>query len=129
MTSISDLVSMMSTDYGSHRQEVLEKISQVDLLILDDLGTENILDVRKSTTIELTYKVIDSRYLSGKPMVISTNLDIISVLNHPDTDVSLRRIFERIMQKCKPFNMGSINRRQAQSHANSQEFNEILAYA
>ena len=126
MTSISDLVNLMSKDFGNNRPELIEKLSNVDLLILDDLGTENILDGRKSNTIELTYKIIDSRYISNKPMIISTNLDISAMLNSNDLNINLRRIFERILQRCKPFDLGSNNRRKAQSRINSEAFNSIL---
>lgn len=126
MTSISDLVNLMSKDFGNNRPELIEKLSNVDLLILDDLGTENIMDSRKSSTIELTYKIIDSRYISNKPMIISTNLDILAMLNSNDLNINLRRIFERILQRCKPFDLGSNNRRKAQSRLNSDVFNSIL---
>lgn len=126
MTSISDLVNLMSKDFGNNRPELIEKLSNVDLLILDDLGTENIMDSRKSNTIELTYKIIDSRYISNKPMIISTNLDISSMLNSNDLNINLRRIFERILQRCKPFDLGSNNRRKAQSRINNEAFNSIL---
>lgn len=126
MTSISDLVNLMSKDFGNNRPELIEKLSNVDLLILDDLGTENIMDSRKSNTIELTYKIIDSRYISNKPMIISTNLDISSMLSSNDLNIHLRRIFERILQRCKPFDLGSNNRRKAQSRINNEAFNSIL---
>lgn len=126
MTSISDLVNLMSKDFGNYRQELIDKLSSVDLLILDDLGTENILDSRKTNTIELTYKIIDSRYISNKPMIISTNLDIVSLLNNNDLNINLKRIFERILERCKPYNLGINNRRQAKSHSNNDIFNSIL---
>ena len=116
----------MSKDFGNNRPELIEKLSNVDLLILDDLGTANIMDSRKSNTIELTYKIIDSRYISNKPMIISTNLDISSMLSSNDLNIHLRRIFERILQRCKPFDLGSNNRRKAQSRINNEAFNSIL---
>lgn len=126
MTSISDLVNLMTKNFGNNRQELIDKLSSVDLLILDDLGTENILDSRKSNTIELTYKIIDSRYISNKPMIISTNLDIVSLLDDGNLNINLRRIFERILERCKPYDLGINNRRLAQSHSNNDIFNSIL---
>lgn len=125
MTSISDLVNLMTKNYGNDRQDIIDKLSSVDLLILDDLGTENITDGRKSNTIELTYKIIDSRYISNKPMIISTNLNILSLMNG-NISIELKRIFDRILQRCKPYTLGDVNRRKAQSRANSEEFNSIL---
>lgn len=126
MTTISDLVNLMSKDYGNYMQDVIQKISNVDLLILDDLGTENILDTKNSKTIEYTYKIVDTRYLSNKPMIISTNLNVGSLVQDAKLDINLRRIFERILQKCKPYTLSTVNRRKSQSHANSDIFNSIL---
>lgn len=124
MTSISDLVNLMTKDYGNHRQDVIEKLSNVDLLILDDLGTENILDNRKTNTIELTYKIIDSRYISNKPMIISTNYDGHILQNPPTLDI--KRIFERIAERCRPILMNGVNRRGKQSYNNQFLFDSLI---
>ncbi len=51
------------------RQQV-EKLSNCDLLIIDDLGTE----LPGNFVTAALYNLLNDRLLSGKPMVISTNL-------------------------------------------------------
>ena len=53
------------------RQEV-KKYTACDLLILDDLGTE----MAGQFVTAALYSLINDRLLSGKPMVISTNLNV-----------------------------------------------------
>lgn len=54
-------------DFYYTKAEVLE----CDLLILDDLGTE----IDNKYSVAEIYNIINSRILSGRPTVISTNLD------------------------------------------------------
>ena len=58
--------------------ELLETIDDVDLLILDDLGTE----VMTVVTIASLFDIINHRLITKKPMVISTNLDQNSLMEH-----------------------------------------------
>jgi len=50
----------------------VERMLSCDLLILDDLGTEMITEFSKSAV----YSIINSRLLSGKKTIISTNLSM-----------------------------------------------------
>ena len=54
-----------------NRREV-EKFTACDLLIIDDLGTE----MPGQFTTAALYSLVNDRLLAGKPMVISTNLNI-----------------------------------------------------
>ena len=58
--------------------EMLKAIDDVDLLILDDLGSE----VMTVVTIALLFDIINHRLITKKPMVISTNLDQNSLKEH-----------------------------------------------
>ena len=49
-----------------------QKLTEYDLLIIDDLGTE----MPGQFTTTALYSLINDRLLSGKPMVISTNLNV-----------------------------------------------------
>ena len=62
----------------SEYSEVLKTIDEVDLLILDDLGTE----VMTVVTIASLFDIINHRLITKKPMVISTNLDQNSLMEH-----------------------------------------------
>ena len=62
----------------SENIELLKTIDDVDLLILDDLGTE----VMTVVTIAALFDIINHRLITKKPMVISTNLDQNSLMEH-----------------------------------------------
>ena len=51
--------------------EVLKKVSECDLLIIDDFGAEKITD----WVLEKVFLLIDTRYKTEKPLIITTNLE------------------------------------------------------
>jgi len=57
-------------------REDVRKYTDCDLLIVDDLGTE----MPGQFTTSALYTLINDRLLSGKPMVISTNLNVMEEL-------------------------------------------------
>jgi len=57
-------------NYAEKDPAALEKYFNCDLLIIDDLGTEN----STQYTVGCIYNIINSRVVSGKPMIINTNL-------------------------------------------------------
>ena len=63
----------------------------VDVLIIDDLGTEPVL---KNVTKEYLYNLINTRQLNNKPTFISTNLSLDNILDRYD-----ERIFSRVLNK------------------------------
>jgi len=66
------------------------------LLIIDDLGVER----SSEYTIELVYHIIDARYRSGGPMIITTNLTL-NEMENPGTREK-ERIYDRILERCTP---------------------------
>ena len=67
-----------------------------DLLIIDDLGVERSTDY----AMEQMFFVIDSRYRSRRPMIITTNLKLSELKNPPD--LAHARIYDRILERCAP---------------------------
>lgn len=57
----------------SEKDEILEPLLSCDLLVIDDLGTENIL---KNVTREYLYLVLTERLAKGKNTVITTNFNV-----------------------------------------------------
>ena len=56
--------------YGERDVSSLDKYFSSDLLIIDDLGTESV----NQFTVSCIYNIINTRVVSGKPLIISTNL-------------------------------------------------------
>lgn len=94
MISLVRLISMIQT--WASEDNVMRTINRADLLIIDDLGAERSTDF----AIERVYNIVDSRYRSKKPMILTTNL---SLQEMKDTeDLRLARIYDRVFEVCYP---------------------------
>lgn len=78
------------------KEAYIAKMNSAKLLILDDLGAER----DTGYALEIVYNIIDARYRSGKPMIVTTNLTM-SQMQEED-DIRLRRIYDRIFEVCFP---------------------------
>ena len=93
------------------KDEYMEDLNGVSLLVLDDLDIE-----RKSEYMQETvYSVIDSRYRSRRPLIVTTNLTLQQIQNPPDT--AHARIYDRLLEMCAPvrFTGGNFRRETAQA--------------
>ena len=70
------------------------------------------LPVILSYLLQQVYTIIDGRYKSGKPMVITTNLDPRRI-NDASGDEAWKRVFDRILERCYPIEFNGSNRRAA----------------
>ena len=96
--------------YVDHWPEAFKR--NVGLLLFGDVGTgksfaagciANALldrDVPVLMTKEQMFSIVDSRYRSGKPMIVTTNLKL-DELKHPP-DLAHARIYDRILERCAP---------------------------
>ncbi len=78
----------------STSEETFFKLRDVDLLIVDDIGTQS----NSERNLGLLFEVIDKRYKAGKPLVITTNLTAENLRNAPNT--GLKRIYDRLIEMC-----------------------------
>lgn len=87
-------------------EKILSKIRKVDLLVLDDLGSTALNDF----TTDKIFEIVDERYRSGKPLIVTTNLN-------PDeawkSNIGMRRIFDRLRERCRHVVMDGESRRKA----------------
>lgn len=96
---ISAIVTSFSTILGkdiSEREDYIQNLNHYELLVLDDLGTER----NTPFAMEVVYRVIDDRYTSGKPMIVTTNLTL-EQLKKSDI-VDYQRIYDRVLGMCIP---------------------------
>lgn len=120
MTKLSVLMSKMQENYSENKLHLLNKINDVDLFILDDMGTER----HTETAMELIFDIIDKRYLSKKPIIISTNLTQDEFTNNENTQY--RRIFDRIIENCTFVKSDIKNQRADKAAINKQDLLKIL---
>ena len=80
------------SDFSVH-QEIIDNLIDVDVLLIDDLGTEN---VYKNVTAEYFFSVLNERIARKKQTFISTNLTLTDIRERYD-----ERIFSRLVdQSC-----------------------------
>lgn len=91
------------------RDWYLQGFQTCDFLILDDFGMERQTDYAR----EQIFNIIDGRYLSGKPLIVTTNLSL-GELKNP-ADIARQRIFDRVLEMCVPvcFDAESLRREKA----------------
>ena len=89
MTNFSKILNQMGAMYSDERVSLYcFFFNRFSLLIIDDLGIER----NTEYALEQVYAVIDERYKTGLPLIITTNLTI-SQLRNPE-DVAHARIYQ-----------------------------------
>lgn len=76
-------------------QAVLDSLVDVDVLVIDDLGTEN---VYKNVTAEYLFSIINERIARGKQTFVSTNLSLAALRQRYD-----ERLFSRLVDANRCF--------------------------
>ncbi len=81
------------------KDSIIRKYLDCDLLLIDDLGTENTI---KNVTVEYLYFIINERLQANKNIIITTNLTPQQIMQNYD-----ERIFSRLANKkeCVLLNM------------------------
>ncbi len=102
------------------RNAYIERLCSFPLLILDDFGMERGTEYG----LEQVYNVIDSRYRSCKPLIVTTNLTL-SELQNP-ADRLHQRIYDRVLAMCTPICCSGINFRKEQAQKNMEYLKEML---
>ena len=100
----------MKDDF-SQETTFLKAVEDVDMLFLDDLGSEKVSDEWGKEKI---FAVIDTRYRAGKPILITTNLDMVELKDFLEFRKS-DKILDRINQATKQFNFNWASKRKPKS--------------
>ena len=70
--SLPRLLNLIRDEVGTENSllDLLDRLSSVDLLHIDDLGAQHTTPWR----LEQLYSIVDARYQAGRPIVATTNL-------------------------------------------------------
>ena len=120
MTNFSKILNQMGAMYSDERYRYIASFNRFSLLIIDDLGIER----NTEYALEQVYAVIDERYKTGLPLIITTNLTI-SQLRNPE-DVAHARIYSRILEMCTPVHVPGLDRRTAIGKSKQELVKEVL---
>ena len=105
------------------KNHYIESLNYYQLLIIDDLGVE-----RKSDfALENLFTVIDERYKSNKPLIVTTNLTLDQMEN--PAQIEHKRIYDRILEKCTPMAFDGSNKRQEKRLINFKAARQQLGVA
>lgn len=119
MTSFTRLTNIIQGTFDG-KQAIIDNLNKNHLLIIDDLGTE-----RKSEFMqEQVWNIVDARYKSGLPFIVTTNLTM-DQIKKPD-DIGSARIYDRIIERCHPVEVAGISRRRLKVKDNYFDVQEKL---
>ena len=91
VTNFPEIIARMQN--LDNAADYLDELRDYRLLCIDDLGVER----DTSYALEQVYKVIDARYRSGRPTVITTNLSLKQMQEAP---LDRKRIYDHIFEMC-----------------------------
>ena len=119
MTNFALILNDLAANYKD-RNEYISRLCSFPLLILDDFGMERGTEYG----LEQVYNVVDSRYRSGKPLIVTTNLTLEELQNPEDT--AHARIYDRLTEMCCPVCITGENFRKAKAQAKMERLKTLL---
>ena len=104
----------------TQRSMEVEDLNKFELLVLDDLDAE----ADNKYIDNMIFRIVDSRYRAGLPMIVTTNLTKQELLN--PCSVAKKRIYDRILERCCPIEMSGTNRRAKAMQNNMLDMKKLL---
>lgn len=120
ITTIPALITAMQADFEADKAHILDQIANVRFLVLDDIGFER----KTQYAAEKMFEIIDARYRSGRPLIVTTNLSLEEIKN-PES-MEYQRVFDRIIEMCTPLHVSADGRRRMIARDKSEDARRIL---
>jgi DNA replication protein DnaC len=121
VSNFADIVGKIQQDF-SERNSYLKKLTDLDLLIIDDLSAERNSEYMN----EQIFSVIDARYKAKQPMIFTTNLRADEIKEPVET--IKKRIYSRIIERCRIVEFEGANRRKNNGRLNLQKYDGIFNF-
>ena len=119
MTNFARILNELNNSF-SGRNEVVERLCRYPLLIIDDFGMER----DTNYALEQVYNIIDSRYRSKRPLIITTNLTLDEICK--PKNMAYQRIYDRVLEMCAPLVFKGESRRRANAQQRNKALRELL---
>lgn len=115
---------ILNTQTDFDKSELFNQIRKYPLVIIDDLGVER----QSAYAKELVYMIIDERYKSGKPLIVTTNYTYKDIKRFStDTEnYDNARMYDRIVGMCVPVMFERKTRREQESKDKMLKARKIL---
>ena len=124
MTNFTRMLNKLTDMYSGDRNAYIDSFNSFPLLIIDDLGVERNSEFAR----EQVFNIIDSRYRSQLPMIVTTNLTVDELKN--PADLARARIYDRVLERCTAIKVNDQNIRKlnmAENLAKAKQFLEEVA--
>ena len=115
---ILDKLNALSFD--AEKAEFIGGLSKNKLLILDDVGAEN-LTAHASAQL---FNVVDTLSRAQTPLIITSNCSMDQLIS--PGDMGRERIYDRLLERCRAVKLEGVSRRKKQSMAVSSQMHQIL---
>ena len=119
MTNFALILNDLAASFEG-RNEYISRLCRYPLLILDDFGMERGTEYG----LEQVFNVIDSRYRSGKPLIVTTNLTLDGLRSPEDT--AHARIYDRLLSMCVPMRFTGDNFRQEAAQRKMESMKKLI---
>ena len=119
MTNFSRIINRLQESFDG-RQKYIDNLSRFDLLVIDDMAVER----NTEYVWEQVMTIIDARYRSGLPVVVTTNLTI-GELADP-ADIRRQRVYSRLKEMCLPIGVTGADRRTRKMERNIMSAKSLL---
>lgn len=119
VTNFARLVNKLSGMYEG-KQDYIDSLNNYDLIVIDDLASERDTEYMG----EIVQNIIDSRYRSGLPLIVTTNLTS-EELKKP-VEIRKQRIYSRLFEMCVPVEVKGKDRRKQKLRDEYDEIGNLL---
>lgn len=119
MTNFSRIINRLQESFDG-RQKYIDNLSRFDLLVIDDMAAER----NTEYVWEQVMTIIDARYRSGLPVIVTTNLTI-GELADP-ADIRRQRVYSRLKEMCVPIEVIGADRRTRKMERNIMSAKSLL---
>ena len=123
MTNFARLLNKLTDMYAGDRNAYIDSFNRYQLMIIDDLGIERNSEFAR----EQVFSVIDSRYRSQLPMIVTTNLTVDELMD--PADLARGRIYSRVLERGLPICVSDQNIRDLNQAAVFDRATQLLSGA
>ena len=119
VTNFARLTNTISGMYDG-KQEYIDGLNRFKLLVIDDLATERDTEYMN----EIVWNIIDARYRSGLPLIITTNLTADEIKN--PAEIKRQRVYSRLLEMTIPVKVEGKDRRKTKLKEDYKDLEDLL---
>ena len=119
MTNFARILNELNSSF-SGRNDIVDKLCRYPLLVIDDFGMERGTEY----ALEQIYNIVDSRYRSRKPLIVTTNLTL-DEIRYPQ-DTAHARIYDRLLEMCVPISCIGVSFRKENAQEKLERLKSLI---